>query len=71
MLASEMMRDIRNTSRKVPSISRNTLQSSVSISAAAVTTPLPPLKPKYRGYECPKMQKVPARYLPMLTTSSE
>ena len=38
-----------NTIRNVPKISKNTLQSTTIIIPAAVTTPLPPLNPKYTG----------------------
>ena len=43
---------------------RNTRQSSKSIIAAVVTTPLPPRKPKYSGYMWPIMQQKPAAYMP-------
>ena len=44
MLPSDIILLIINTIRKVARISRNTRQSEASISAAAVTIPLPPLK---------------------------
>ena len=59
----------RKMIKKVPKIIKNTLQSSVSISAAADTTPFPPLKWKKTGNECPSMQNIPATYFPQFVIS--
>lgn len=56
----EMTTAIRNAAHTT----RETRQSISMIIAMAVTTPFPPLSPKYSGKICPITHAIPAMYAP-------